>query len=100
MYIVALVWLSEIEVAYCFTVTKHCALRFVPSVVFAVITAVPVDFAVTTPEDDTVATLVLLELHVTDGFEVVLGKTVAFNWNVLPVLIVTSVSLSEMDVAS
>ena len=67
MYIVALVWLSEIDVAYCFTVTEHCALRFVPSVVFAVITAVPVEFAVTTPVDDTVATLVLLEVQVTEG---------------------------------
>lgn len=71
--------------AYCFTVTKHCALRFVPSVVLTVITAVPVDFAVTTPLDETVATLVLLELHVTDGLEVVLGETVAFNCNVFPV---------------
>lgn len=77
--------------AYCFTVTKHCALRLVPSVVLAVMTAVPVDFAVTTPVDDTVATLVLLELHVTDGLDVELGETVAFSCNEFPVYIVTSV---------
>lgn len=73
------------EVASCLTVTLQLALRFDPSAVFAVMTALPVDLAVTTPEDDTVATLVLLELHVTDGFEVVLGETVAVNCNVFPV---------------
>lgn len=85
MYNISDVLLSDIEVASCFTVTLQLALRFDPSVVLAVITAVPVDLAVTTPEDDTVATPVLLELHVTDGFEVVLGETVAVNCNVFPV---------------
>jgi hypothetical protein len=76
------------------------ALRFVPSDVFAVITALPADFAVTKPVEDTVATLVLLELHVTDGLDVVLGRTVAVSCNVLPEHIVTSVSLNEMEVAN
>ena len=93
------VLLSEIDVANRLTVTLHVALRFVPSDVFAVITALPADFAVTKPVDDTVATPVLLELHVTDGLEVVFGKTVADSWNVLPVLMDISVSLSDMDVA-
>ena len=43
-----------------FTVTIHVALRFVPSVVAAVIVAVPFFFGVTTPELSTVATAVLL----------------------------------------
>jgi hypothetical protein len=97
---VADVLLSEIEVANRFTVTLQVALRLEPSEVFAVMTALPVDFAVTKPADDTVATLVLLEVQVTDGLDVVLGNTVAFNCNVLPVYIVASVSLSEIDVAS
>ena len=73
------------EVASCLTVTLQLALRFEPSAVFALMTAFPADFAVTNPEDETVATLVLLELHVTDGLDVLLGKTVAFSCNVFPV---------------
>ena len=99
-YNVADVLLSEIDVANRFTVTLHVALRLEPSTVFAVMTALPVDFAVTNPVEDTVAILVLLELHVTDGFVVVLGRTVAVSCNVLPVYIVASVWLSDMDVAS
>lgn len=79
MYNVSDVLLSDIDVASCFTVTLQLALRLDPSAVFAVMTAVPVDLAVTTPEDETVDTLVLLELHVTDGLEVVLGETVAVS---------------------
>lgn len=93
------VLLSDIDVANRLTVTLQEALRLVPSAVFAVMTAVPVDLAVTKPVEDTVATLVLLELQVTDGLEVVVGKTVAVSCNVFPVHMVTSVSLSEMDVA-
>ena len=69
--------LSDMDVASCLTVTSQVALRFEPSVVFAVMTTLPVDFAVTKPVEDTVATLVLLEVHVTEGLDVVLGKTVA-----------------------
>ena len=99
IYNVSDVLLSEIDVASCLTVTLQLALRFDPSVVIAVMTAFPADFAVTKPFDDTVATLVLLELQVTDGLEIVLGKTVAVSCNVLPVYIVAFVSLSEIDVA-
>ena len=81
-YNVADVLLSEMDVANRFTVTLHVALRFVPSDVFAVITALPVDLAVTKPVEDTVATLVLLELHVTAGLDVVLGRTVAVSCKV------------------
>ena len=48
-------------------------------------TTSPVDFAETKPVDETVAILVLLDVHVIDGFDVVLGNTVAFNCNVFPV---------------
>ena len=65
--------LSEMDVAYCFTVTTHCAVRLLPSSVFTVMVAVPVDCGVTIPSDDTVATAVLLELHETDLSEVELG---------------------------
>ena len=100
IYNVADVLLSDIDVASCLTATLQLALRFEPSAVFAVMTAFPADFAVTKPFDETVATLVLLELHVTAGLDVVLGRTVAVNCNVLSVYIVASVSLSEMEVAS
>ena len=82
---VALVLLSDMEVASCLTVTLQLALRFEPSAVFAVMIALPVDFAVTKPVDETVATLVLLDAQVTDGLEVVLGETVAVSCKVLPV---------------
>jgi len=98
-YSVADVLLREMDVANRFTVTLQPALRLEPSAVIAVMTASPVDFAVTRPVDDTVATLVLLELQVTDGLDVVLGKTVADSWKVLPMLMEISVSLSVMDVA-
>ncbi len=85
--------------ANCLTVTEQDALKLLPSAVLAVIVALPVDFAVTKPVEETVATLVLLEVHVTDGLDVVLGITVAASCNVFPVHMVTFVSLSEMDVA-
>lgn len=98
-YIVADVLFSEIDVAICLTVTLHIAVRLVPSDVFAVITASPVDFAVTKPVEDTIATLGLLDVHVTEGLDVVVGRTVTVSCNVLPVYKVASVSLSEMEVA-
>ena len=79
------------EVANCLTVTEQDALKLLPSAVLAVIVALPVDFAVTKPVEDTVTTLVLLELHVTDGLDVVLGNTVALNCNVFPVYRVADV---------
>ena len=47
------------------TVTVHVAV-LPPSFVLTVIVAVPAALAVTTPEEDTVATDVLLEVQVTD----------------------------------
>ena len=65
------------------TVTKHVAF-LLPSSVVTVIVVVPTDFAVTTPELDTVATLVLLLVHVTFLFAALLGDTVAVNVLILP----------------
>ena len=76
---------NEIDVANRLTVILQLALRLEPSDVIAVIIALPVDFAVTKPVDDTIATLVLFELHVTEGLNVDVGKTVAVNCKVLPV---------------
>ena len=59
-----------------------------PSVVVTVIVAVPVAFAVTTPEEDTVATEVLLEDHVTDLSVALDGVTVTDNVWVSPTAIV------------
>ena len=57
-------------------------------------TASPLDNAVTKPVDETVATLVLLELHVTDWLDVVFDITDAVNCRVSPVFSETLVSLS------
>ena len=57
--------LSEILVADAFAVTKQDALKSVPSVVDAVMVAVPDDTAVTTPFWLIVATLLLLDCHKT-----------------------------------
>ena len=60
------------------TVTVHVAF-FPPSVVVTVIVADPAAFAVTTPEEETVATEVLLEDHFTDLSVALVGETVADN---------------------
>ena len=60
------------------TVTLHVAV-FPPSLVFTVIVAVPTAFAVTTPEEDTVATDALLEDQVTDLSVAFEGAIVAVN---------------------
>ena len=66
-------------VASWLTVMVHCALRFEPSAVVAVIVTVPRPFAVTSPLLLTVATLVLLDFQVTDVLLALLGVTVAVN---------------------
>ena len=58
------------------TVTSQDALRFVPSVVVAVMVAVPGAFAVTSPFWSTVATLVLLDDQLTVRLSASVGKTV------------------------
>ena len=59
-----------------------------PSVVVTVIVAVPAAFAVTTPEDETAATEVLLEDQVTDLSVALDGVTVADSVWVSPTVIV------------
>ena len=82
------------------TITVHCAERFVPSAVVAVIVAVPLAIAVTTPVLLTVATVVLLLAHVTFLFVALAGVTVAISVDVCPAAVsVSEVLLSEMLVA-
>jgi hypothetical protein len=73
-----------------FTVTEQVAV-FPPSFVFTVIVVEPDVFAVTTPEDDTVATDVLLDDQITDLSVALDGETVAVNEYVSP-----SVSVNEV----
>ena len=65
------------------TVTEHVAVLD-PSVVVTVIVAVPAAFAVTTPLEDTVAIVVLLDVHVTDLSVALDGVTVAIKVSVSP----------------
>ncbi len=62
-----------------------------PSTVVTVIVAVPAFFAVTTPDEDTVATVVLLDDHVTFWFVALEGETVAVS-----VLVWPSVSVNDV----
>ncbi len=75
---------NQMDVANCFTITVHEALRLLPSVVVAVIVAVPAETAVTTPLLFTVATDVLLDFHVTVLLVALLGYTVATSCSVSP----------------
>ncbi len=68
---------------FAWTVTAHVAF-LPPSFVVTVIVAEPADFAVTTPEDDTVATDVLLDDHVTALLVALDGVTVAWSVYVSP----------------
>ena len=75
--------LIEIDVANrLFTVIVQAALKSLPSLVVAVIVAIPGDIAVTNPVDETVATLGLLELHIRYLFEAHSGIIVVLSWNV------------------
>ena len=82
------------------TVTSQVALRLLPSAVEAVIVAVPPPLAVTKPLLLTVATLVLLDFHVTFLLLVLLGVTVAVSCSVSPLFIVAEVLFSEIPVAN
>jgi len=64
--------------------TMTCEAAASPFVVVAVITVVPEETAVTCPEELTVATSVLPELHVTLGYEAFAGSTVAVSCCVPP----------------
>ena len=99
----ALVLFKEIDVArttFCLTVTEQDALRLLPSVVVAVMVALPGDFAVTRPLLLTVATELLLVVHVTVLFVALLGSTVADNCIVLPSVNSALIIFKEIDVAS
>jgi hypothetical protein len=74
------------------TVTKHVVV-FPPSFVVTVIVAVPAALAVTKPEDETVATEVLLEDQVTDLSVAFEGVTVAVSVWVSPSVIESDVLL-------
>ncbi len=61
------------------TATEQEAYKFVPSVVVAMIVAVPSPTAVTSPSLSTIATLVLLEYQFTVLLLALLGEIVAIN---------------------
>ena len=63
-------------IAAAFTVTAHVAV-LAPSTVVTVIVADPTPLAVTTPAEDTVATELLLDVHVTVLFVALAGVIVA-----------------------
>ena len=65
------------------TVTEQVAF-LLPSTVVTVIVAVPAFLAVTTPEEETVATVVLLEDQVTSLFVALEGVIVALSVCVWP----------------
>ena len=79
------------------TVTAQLAVN-PPSVVVTVIVAVPADFAVTTPDVETVATAVLLDDHVTDLFVALEGEIEAVRDDVSPTAIDRDVLLMETPV--
>ena len=62
-----------------------------PLFVVTVIVALPAALAVTTPEEDTLATLVLFDDQVTDLSVALDGVTVAVSVRVVPVFIVSEV---------
>ena len=90
-----------------FTVTEQVAV-LPPSVVVTVIVAVPAFFAVTTPEVETAATVVLFDDQLTVLSVAVLGEIVAVNcswepsakdsevlFSVMPVTAVVTVTVQE-----
>ena len=97
---VALVLFKEMDVARIgFTVTVQVARKLVPSVVLAVMVAVPRPIAVTRPLLSTVTMLLLLVVHATVLFVVLLGNTVAVSCRVSPKNISALVWSKEIDVA-
>jgi hypothetical protein len=64
-------------------VTKHCAVK-PPSTVVTIITDVPAANPVTRPVEETVATELFTDAHVTALFVAVFGATVAVSCSVLP----------------
>ena len=91
---VSVVGVRVMLVGVTFTVTLHVALRLVPLMV-AVIVALPLALAVTSPDDETLATLVLLDdqsmVYVASE-----GVTLAVSFLVSPFSIVRDVGLRVM----
>ena len=79
-----------------FTVTEHVALFPLPSLALQVMIAEPEDLAVMSPELLTVATLVLLDDHVTLLSVALEGETVAVNCFVSPTDIDAEDALSNI----
>ena len=82
------------------TVTAQVALLLLPSAVVTVMVAVPTALAVTKPLLLTVAIEVLLDFHVTAGFVVLLGVTVAVSCSVLSTTMLADVLFRLTPVAS
>jgi hypothetical protein len=72
--------LRAIDVTLFTTVTWHDAVKLVPSVVFAIMVALPGATGVTRPLLDTVTMAGLLDIHVTVLLVALLGETVAISW--------------------
>jgi hypothetical protein len=89
--------LSETPVTGMITVTTQVAV-LLPSIVITFMVALPPAIAVTVPLLFIVATLVLSELQVTDGFVAFDGDTVAVNDDVLPTVNNKLAELSETPV--
>jgi len=88
-------------VAGCVTVTSHVSVLLLPSVVVTVIVVVPLATPLTTPVVMfTVATFVLLLLHVTPLFGVVSGKTTTSRDRVSPMIKETVLGVTATSVAS
>ena len=81
------------------TVTLHEALKFVPSVVVAIIVAAPGDRAVTVPLASTDATLLLLDDHSTVLTVALSGRMVAMSVSFSPKLRERLDLLSDIDSA-
>jgi hypothetical protein len=79
------------------TVTTQ-TLPYPPSAVTATIGAIPYEMPVTTPVELTVATDVLLLIHVTFLFVAFVGNTVAVRAIVFPAAIVAELGVTEMPV--
>ena len=81
------------------TVTEQEAERLVPTVVVALMVVVPAALAVTVPKPSTVATLVLVDVHVTVPLVTLLGEIVAVSVEDSPTTKLSEVGLSEMELA-
>ena len=98
LFMVAVFLFNLIEETIITELIVHLAVILLPSFDLHVITAEPFPTALTTPVDETVATLVFDDDHVTALLFAAAGPTVALSVNVAPFLIVLFVALSLMDV--